>query len=73
MQIQLTIKGQQVSLELSEVNDVLRALEHGARGRTEAKTFGCCVVHGAAQGGKLPGALTFSEQPPKVDYTLTDF
>lgn len=72
MQIQLTIKGQQASLELSEVNDVLRALEHGARGRTEAKTFGCCVVHGAAHGGKLPSVQTFSEEPPKVDYILTD-
>ncbi len=72
MQIQLTIKGHPVSLALSEVNDVLRALEHGAQGRTEAKTFGCCAVQGAAQGSKFPRSMSFSNQPQNVDYILTD-
>jgi hypothetical protein len=69
MSIHLAIKGQRLSLDHAEVNDLLRSLEFALGGGNGERQFGCvtasCDGRAAAQGSKgAGGAMHFSEREP---------
>lgn len=69
MTIHLAIKGQRLSLDHAEVNDLLRSLEFALGGGNGQRQFGCvtasCDGAAAAQGSKGGGgAVRFSAHEP---------
>lgn len=67
MKINFEIKGQRLTLNSREVNDLLKGLEYALGGGNGAKTFGAVTVSGAAAQG-AGGSQFFSG-----DYKKTDF
>ncbi len=69
MPIHLSIKGQRLSLDQAEINDLLRSLEFALGGGNGQQQFGAVTVacdgRAATQGAKgAGGALHFSEREP---------
>lgn len=69
MQINLSIKGQSLALNPSEVGDLLKAIEYGMQGNRASKTFGSVTAAGFTDAGqRRQGVHQFNEQ----GYILTD-